>query len=63
MHGKKKRGEYHYGNNPKQTSSKRVREAKRSDIRARLRNLDDNWEAISERFIKGIQNESRNDGA
>lgn len=59
MHGKKKRWVKEKPKiaeeNPKQ---KRVSEKGRATVKSRLRNLEDNWEMISERFIKGNKNES-----
>ena len=56
MHGNKKRRDYnHKDDRPKQ---KKVKERDRSTIKSRLRNLEDNWEMVSEKFIKEKNNES-----
>ncbi len=61
MRGNKKRRDFNRENDNK-PKRKRVNERGRSTVKSRLRNLEDNWEMISERFIKGNKNESRNDG-
>tara|TARA_R100000742_G_C4277438_1_gene99305 strand:+ start:448 stop:639 length:192 start_codon:yes stop_codon:yes gene_type:complete len=60
-HGKKRRQEV--SKKDERPKRKQTEEKGRQTIKARLRNLDnDNWEMVSEKFMKGNKHESRNDG-
>jgi len=56
MHGKKKRHEP--SKKDEKPRRKQIKQRGRATVKSRLRNLDDNWEMISERFMKGDNNES-----
>lgn len=62
MHGRqknwRKKNNHVSDDKPKRKSRS---DRNRSQIKSRLRNVDKDWEMISDRFMKGNKNESRND--
>ena len=56
MHGRKRKRDL--SKKEEKPKRKYVEERGRSTVKSRLRNLEDNWEMVSDKFIKGKNNES-----